>query len=69
MQTALAFIEHIGVGTHSQNTNCASFVFDTSNFDNIAKDAAAVFKLHGIDVQWKLLEVAGGSEVHLDQQL
>ncbi|KAI0639010.1 homoserine kinase [Trametes polyzona] len=35
----------------------------TGGFEAIARDAAAIFKNHGIDVDWKVLEVAGGSVV------
>lgn len=35
----------------------------TSGFEAIAEDARAIFKGEGIEVDWKLLEVAGGSVV------
>lgn len=35
----------------------------TSGFEAIAKDARAIFKIKNIEVDWKLLEIAGGSLV------
>ncbi|KAL0950616.1 hypothetical protein HGRIS_007407 [Hohenbuehelia grisea] len=35
----------------------------TSGFEAIAEDARKIFKSTGIEIEWKLLEVAGGSEV------
>lgn len=35
----------------------------TGSFKEIAEGAAAVFKEHGVTVDWKVLEVVGGSEV------
>ena len=35
----------------------------TGGFEAIAEDARAIFKTHGIEVDWKVLEVVGGSEV------
>lgn len=35
----------------------------TAGFEAIAKDARAIFKLKNIEVDWKLLEIAGGSLV------
>ena len=32
----------------------------------IAEDARTIFKSHGIEVDWKVLEVGGGSEVQED---
>ncbi|EPQ61031.1 homoserine kinase [Gloeophyllum trabeum ATCC 11539] len=34
----------------------------THNFEQIAEDAKRIFKQAGVDVDWKLLEVGGGSE-------
>ena len=34
----------------------------TTGFDLIAEDARAIFKTKGIEVDWKVLEVVGGSE-------
>ncbi|PIL30915.1 hypothetical protein GSI_07084 [Ganoderma sinense ZZ0214-1] len=38
----------------------------TGDFDGIAEDARAIFKNHGIEVDWKVLEVVGGCEVQED---
>ena len=35
----------------------------TGNFDRIAQDAASIFKTFDIDIDWKLLEITGGSTV------
>ncbi|KAH9927503.1 homoserine kinase [Epithele typhae] len=35
----------------------------TGGFEAIAEDARSIFKTHGIEVDWKVLEVAGGSVV------
>ncbi|KAI0735563.1 homoserine kinase [Earliella scabrosa] len=35
----------------------------TGGFEAIAEDARAIFKTHGIEVDWKVLEVVGGSVV------
>lgn len=35
----------------------------TGGFEAIAEDARKIFKGEGIDVDWKLLEIAGGSIV------
>lgn len=35
----------------------------TDGFEAIAEDARAIFKEKGIEVDWKVLEVAGGSVV------
>ncbi|OJT09142.1 Homoserine kinase [Trametes pubescens] len=35
----------------------------TGGYEAIANDAAAIFKTHGIEVDWKVLEIAGGSIV------
>ena len=35
----------------------------TGGFEAIAEDARAIFKEKGIEVDWKVLEVAGGSAV------
>ncbi|KAI0345271.1 homoserine kinase [Trametopsis cervina] len=36
----------------------------TEGFEAIAEDARIIFREQGIEVDWKLLEVVGGSEVH-----
>ena len=38
----------------------------TGGFEAIAEDARAIFKTHGIEVDWKVLEVVGGSVVEQD---
>lgn len=35
----------------------------THGFEAIAEDARAIFKEQGIEIDWKVLEVAGGSVV------
>ncbi|KIJ45668.1 hypothetical protein M422DRAFT_67120 [Sphaerobolus stellatus SS14] len=35
----------------------------TEGFEKIAEDAARIFKEKGVDVDWKVLDVVGGSEV------
>ncbi|KAI0823138.1 homoserine kinase [Trametes gibbosa] len=35
----------------------------TGGFEKIAEDAAAIFQTHGIEVDWKVLEIGGGSVV------
>ena len=35
----------------------------TENFDNIAQDAASIFKTFNIEIDWKLLQITGGSAV------
>jgi len=40
----------------------------TGGFEAIADDARAIFKKEGIEVDWKLLEVAGGSVVQQNGQ-
>jgi homoserine kinase len=35
----------------------------TEGFERIAEDARAIFKSKGVEVDWKLLEVANGSVV------
>ncbi|RPD81615.1 homoserine kinase [Lentinus tigrinus ALCF2SS1-7] len=35
----------------------------TGGFEAIAEDARAIFQTHGIEVDWKILEIAGGSVV------
>lgn len=36
----------------------------THGFEAIAEDARAIFKEQGIEIDWKVLEVVGGSVVH-----
>ena len=38
----------------------------TGGFEAIAEDARAIFKTYGIEVDWKVLEVVGGSVVEQD---
>ena len=38
-------------------------ILATKSFESIAEGAAQVFKQHGVEVDWKVLEVAGGSVV------
>jgi Homoserine kinase len=35
----------------------------TGGFEAIAEDARAIFKQTGVEIDWKVLEVAGGSVV------
>jgi homoserine kinase len=35
----------------------------TEGFERIAEDARSIFKTFGIEIDWKVLEVAGGSTV------
>ena len=35
----------------------------TEGFEAIAEDARSIFREQGIEVDWKVLEVVGGSEV------
>jgi len=35
----------------------------TEGFEKIAEDAARLFKEKGVEVDWKVLDVVGGSEV------
>lgn len=35
----------------------------TEGFEAIAEDARTIFKQQGIEIDWKVLEVAGGSTV------
>ncbi|KAF9040399.1 homoserine kinase [Hymenopellis radicata] len=39
----------------------------TSGFEAIAEDARAIFKERGIEIDWKVLSVAEGSKVTIDQ--
>ena len=39
----------------------------TTGFELIAEDARAIFKSKGIEVDWKVLDVVGGSEVQKTQ--
>ena len=39
----------------------------TAGFEKIAEDARAIFKTKGIEVDWKILEVVGGSAVQRAQ--
>jgi homoserine kinase len=39
-------------------------VLATGGFEKIAEDAREIFKSKGVDIDWKILEVAGGSTVH-----
>ncbi len=39
----------------------------TSGFEAIAEDARAIFKERGIEIDWKVLSVADGSKVTIDQ--
>jgi homoserine kinase len=38
----------------------------TENFEAIAKDAAVIFAKEGIQVDWKLLEIAPGATVDFE---
>lgn len=38
----------------------------TTGFELIAEDARAIFKTKGIEVDWKVLDVVGGSSVSRD---
>lgn len=38
-------------------------VLATKSFESIAEEVAQVFKQHGVEVDWKVLEVASGSVV------
>jgi homoserine kinase len=35
----------------------------TKGFEEIAADAAVIFRSKGIEVDWKILDITGGSEV------
>lgn len=41
----------------------------TDGFEKITRDAAAIFKEHEVSVDWKVLEVCGGSTVEEGEQV
>ena len=68
MTSAITPITHPGLlGICLSGAGPTILALATHNFDAIARDAQSIFRKVGVDIDWKVLEMAPGSLVqHLE---